>query len=639
MSFPKGPDILEDKFFGYRWDDANKMTTILGIHLICLGVGALLLVTKAMFFGGFYDSTISQVRLVTHPTLNPAEIFGYLVGLKGKFWLASVDNLEDVIGGHIYVSVICIVGGIWHILSEPFALVKRLLVWSGEAYLSYSIGALSLMAFIFTLFVSVNTVAFPPEFFGTTLDFSFRPFPALYNGEDTILTNRVWLANVFLWLGAIFLAGHLFHALHATGSRPPLVRLIYSSLENLSDIYRSLLFLGVSSFLFWSSFDTLLPTLPQYIADVGGSKQQVGLVMGSLTFGLLLFKPFMGALSDRRGRKVVLSIATGVVAITPLAYSFVDSIGLLAVIRAFHGIAIAGYGTSYAALVADLSPTEQRGQLIGTLSMGRPIALFIGPALGGFVMSEFGYKTLFLVAGGLGLLAVFCVVPIDEPQKVSQPETSRSVLSEFWQLLISPRFRIPFLVFLLASLISNASNIFVALFIKETGVELNAGWFFATEAIANITLRVIMGRAYDLYGRGILITLGFLISGLSFAILSSAQSSLAFLLAALFQGASLSIYPPMLNTLVADRCSSQERGRAYSVALSGLDLGVVLAGYIMGFIAERLGYRTVYSSCVGITFLAFIFFVTLINKDISSSLKFALGRERDFYALEKGENN
>lgn len=90
----------------------------------------------------------------------------------------------------------------------------------------------------------------------------------------------------------------------------------------------------------------------------------------------------------------------------------------------------------------------------------------------------------------------------------------------------------------------------------------------------------------------------------------------------------------MLNTLVGDRCSSQERGRAYSAALSGLDLGVVLAGYVMGFVAQILDYRTVYSLCAGIAFLAIIFFITLIDKDLSSSLRFAIGREPDFYALE-----
>ncbi len=48
--------------------DANKMTTILGIHLVLLGLGAGLLVVKAVFFGGLYDSNIGEVRVISHPT-------------------------------------------------------------------------------------------------------------------------------------------------------------------------------------------------------------------------------------------------------------------------------------------------------------------------------------------------------------------------------------------------------------------------------------------------------------------------------------------------------------------------------------------------------------------------------------------
>jgi MFS family permease len=351
----------------------------------------------------------------------------------------------------------------------------------------------------------------------------------------------------------------------------------------------------------------------------------------------LLFKPSMGSLSDRRSRKLVLGIATGVMAIAPLAYSFVDSIVLLMVIRAFHGIAIAGFGTSCAALVADLSPRENRGQLISSISMARPLALFIGPAIGGFLMIQFGYTSLFLGAASLGLLAILCVSQIREPQKVAQPQTSASVFRDYWQLLISPRFRVPFLIFLLSSLVFNSLNIFVSLFIRETGVNLNVGWFFATAAIANLALRFIVGRAYDLYGRGIFITLGLLLSALSLVTLAYAQSTLAFLFAALLEGAAAATWAPMLNTLVADRCSSEERGRAYSAALSGLDLGVVLAGYTMGSVAQIVGYRGVYSLCAGIALLAVILFITLINKDLSSSLKFAIGRAPDFYALEKAK--
>jgi photosystem II CP43 chlorophyll apoprotein len=50
----KGSAILEERtsFYGYKWEDADKMTTILGIHLVWLRVGGFLLVAKAMYFGG-----------------------------------------------------------------------------------------------------------------------------------------------------------------------------------------------------------------------------------------------------------------------------------------------------------------------------------------------------------------------------------------------------------------------------------------------------------------------------------------------------------------------------------------------------------------------------------------------------------
>ena len=171
----RGPETLEEysAFFGYDWKDKNKMTNIIGFHLIILGCGALLLVLKAMFFGGVYDTWApggGDVRVITNPTLNPAIIFGYLIKAPfgGEGWIISVDNMEDVIGGHIWISLICIAGGIWHIFTKPFAWSRRASIWSGEAYLSYSLGALSLMGFIACVMVWFNNTVYPSEFYGPT---------------------------------------------------------------------------------------------------------------------------------------------------------------------------------------------------------------------------------------------------------------------------------------------------------------------------------------------------------------------------------------------------------------------------------------------------------------------------------------
>ncbi|MBD2253865.1 chlorophyll a/b binding light-harvesting protein [Nostoc parmelioides] len=185
--------------FHYEWNDPKQLSLILGHHLIILGLGAFLLVLKAMFLGGIYDTHLGDVRLITNPTLNPGIIFSYLVGLKDHIWhslgLASVDNLEDVIGGHIWVSGILIVGGVWHIVVQPFAWVRRILpIENGEEILSYSLLGLALMAWISASFIGYNTTVFPPEFYGS---------------------ERSGLANIQFFLGILVFLGYAWHAWRA----------------------------------------------------------------------------------------------------------------------------------------------------------------------------------------------------------------------------------------------------------------------------------------------------------------------------------------------------------------------------------------------------------------------------------------
>ncbi|GFE67829.1 chlorophyll a/b binding light-harvesting protein [Chroococcus sp. FPU101] len=214
-----GAEYLETKydFFGYDWKDTNKMTTILGFHLVLLGLGAFLLVAKAMYFGGLYDPAVENVRVIEQPTLNPGIIYGYLFGTVGKNWLAGVNNLEDVVGGHIWVGAMLIAGGIWHILTKPFTWTHRLFVWSGEAYLSYSLGALALMGFIAAYFCAIHTTVYPEVFYGSPLSIKLGLFPYFSADNHNEVTSRTWLANAHFWLAFFFLQGHIWHALRSAG--------------------------------------------------------------------------------------------------------------------------------------------------------------------------------------------------------------------------------------------------------------------------------------------------------------------------------------------------------------------------------------------------------------------------------------
>jgi photosystem II CP43 chlorophyll apoprotein len=174
-----GPERLEETsygfIFGYQWQDRFRITAILGAHLGTLGLASLLLFVKAVYLGGLYDTWASgggDVRLIkdTCVTLNPYVLGRYLVrapfGSEG--WIISINNMEDLVGGHYWVGVYLIIGGVWHVKTRPFGIIVRGFTWSGEAYLSYSLSALALCGFIAATYSWYNNTAYPSEFYGPT---------------------------------------------------------------------------------------------------------------------------------------------------------------------------------------------------------------------------------------------------------------------------------------------------------------------------------------------------------------------------------------------------------------------------------------------------------------------------------------
>jgi MFS family permease len=401
---------------------------------------------------------------------------------------------------------------------------------------------------------------------------------------------------------------------------------------------RNLLTLLAVGLFFWTSITTLLPTLPAYVEDIGGTAQQVGLVMGCFAIGLLLSRNWLGTLADKRSRKLVVAIGTFVAGIAPLGYFFVHSIPPLMAIRAFHGISIAAFTTGYSALVVDLSPVKQRGELIGYMSLAVPIGMAIGPALGGFLQYAYGYGYLFLVSAALGWLGLLLTSQVEEERHqtiLPSPDLPDSQRNRSWgELLTSPSLLVPSLVLLLIGLVFGTLASFLPILIRAIKLDLNAGLFYTAAAIASFAVRILAGKASDFYGRGLFITVSLVCYTLSMILIAFVGTPQGFILAAILEGSGGGLLIPMMLALISDRCYAQERGRVFAFCTTGFDLGIALAGPGMGFLSTFWGYRGMFVLAAILSVLSLLLFLSQSNKNLSHSLRFALGKAKDGYALD-----
>ncbi|NEQ52786.1 MAG: MFS transporter [Leptolyngbya sp. SIO3F4] len=417
---------------------------------------------------------------------------------------------------------------------------------------------------------------------------------------------------------------------------------------------RSLAAMFVAGLCFWAGLAGLLPALPLYIEQFGANGQQIGLVMASFAIGLLTMRPVMARMTDERGRKPVLLIGLVAIALAPLLYwtvpllpkvtwhialgehqwSINSAISLMMLFRAFHGLSIASFVTAYSALVADLAPPTQRGELIGYMSLVNPIGMAIGPALGGYLQADRGFTQVFVLMTILGAVGLSCAATIVEPQRERAPSRRKAA---FWSLMFMPAVRVPALMLLLVGLAFGGLATFVPLYARESNLSLNIGLIYTASAISSFVIRLLAGKASDRYGRGPFITLGLIFYSVSMMALWLAQTEMAVLLAAALQGMGGGMLIPMVAALMTDRSNSTERGLMFGLCLTGFDVGIALAGPVMGQIADLTSYRDIFGVAGLMTMLGLAIFITTSSKDINHSIQFSLRGGKDIYAVSSSQ--
>lgn len=158
----------------------------------------------------------------------------------------------------------------------------------------------------------------------------------------------------------------------------------------------------------------IIPVLPHYVESFHASAFAVTLLFGVFAFCSFLSSPFLGALSDRVGRKPILLVSISSTAVGWLVFASAQSLTFLFIGRIIDGMAAGNISIAQNILVDITGNPKERTHNLGLIGAAFGIGFIVGPLIGGF-LSSFSPVAPFWFAAALACVdIIIAFVFLDE---------------------------------------------------------------------------------------------------------------------------------------------------------------------------------------------------------------------------------
>lgn len=362
---------------------------------------------------------------------------------------------------------------------------------------------------------------------------------------------------------------------------------------------RSVWALGFVSLFMDISSEMIHALLPLYMVTVlGTSVVAVGFIEGIAEATASITKVFSGALSDRLGKRKLLTVlGYGLGALTKPVFPMASGLEWLTAARFVDRIGKGIRGAPRDALVADVTPPELRGAAFGLRQALDTVGAFLGPLLAIALMwlTASHFQTVFWVAVIPAFIAVYILVAFVREPEVSpgaRPLRSPLALHElarlgpaYWRLIGLA------MVFTLARF----SEAFLLLRAQDMGLApLWAPAVLVLMALAYSLSAYPAGALSDRVGRrGVLmIGLGLLVAADLLLALLPGWAGLALCVAA--WGLHLGFTQGIFAALIADSAPANLRGTAFGLFNLLTGVALLVASVVAGLLWDGAGFQATF---------------------------------------------
>lgn len=162
---------------------------------------------------------------------------------------------------------------------------------------------------------------------------------------------------------------------------------------------------------------TIVSTSLATIAGDLGALGHLGWIVVGYTLASTVLLPVLGKLGDLVGPRGVFLTSLAGFLLASLACGFAQDMTTLIVARVLQGMTSAGLQLMSQTIVAHVTTPRERPRLMSIIGIAFPVAILVGPVIGGLIADYWGWPWLFWINLPFGLaalaLAAFAVPPIE----------------------------------------------------------------------------------------------------------------------------------------------------------------------------------------------------------------------------------
>jgi MFS family permease len=362
----------------------------------------------------------------------------------------------------------------------------------------------------------------------------------------------------------------------------------------------------VGSLFLFIPFYMLYPTLPLFIKEMGGNEAQVGLAMGLFMLSSVLFRPIVGWLLDRFGRRPFIVWGLLLFGVAMYLYGWLGGIVVLIGLRILHGMSWAVSSTAMQTAITDMIPPARRGEGLGWLGMAMSLAMASGPLFGVWVTQNLSYHALFQIAVGLSTAALLLTLGAKMPFR-PQSGASRIEVVEKGVLPITVAVFLLFIAY-------GGITTFIPLFADSIGV--NPGAFFLAFAATLALGRPLSGKLADRYGETVVMIPALVVTIAGLLALSLSTGLPGVLVAAVLYGIGFGSAHPVLHAAAIRLARPDRKGVANASFSTAIDLGIGLGAIMLGWVSQYTSYQELFMvSAMSVAFSLLVF--TFVKRSLN----------------------